>query len=393
MKKFYSIALMFVVLLSAVLFSACGDKYGKLSMSFYSSAGVEINNLELLIDNNAITDNSSAEIGVKFINIETEDIGSIIAYSPSDVVTASNYRYDGDMCYFTVKANKSSLNSKIIVKHLASNKIAELSLVVNQKSNDLQIRNSNYVVSIPDGEEINTHYINSSLTYGLLPSGSTDKIYFKFAPGYTYTSLNVEPIWEEVGENQYVTGFRTTHNSTEGKVENYMDVTSSGNYVAGAGFGYLESDLLIDAPGSFSSDGYNAMDNYGSITGKTHIGGVIGYMKGNLTIDGVDIDIHGSYDEYIDAKMTATWFSDKQSGKKGKKGNEVITNELIYYWMIAYNIPKECEKWHLNRLLTLIRVCEIKNNPPKNNKMSMNEIYSQNRSILEARRKAAKAKR
>lgn len=252
MKKFYSIALMFVVLLSAVLFSACGDKYGKLSMSFYSSAGVEIDNLELLIDNNAVTDNSSAEIGVKFINIETEDIGSIIAYSPSDVVTASNYRYDGDMCYFTVKANKSSLNSKIIVKHLASNKIAELSLVVNQKSNDLQIRNSNYVVSIPDGEEINTHYINSSLTYGLLPSGSTDKIYFKFAPGYTYTSLNVEPIWEEVGENQYVTGFRTTHNSTEGKLELYP-VTYMEGY-GDSGLKYLNETINVHFTKTLNAD-------------------------------------------------------------------------------------------------------------------------------------------
>ena len=95
---------------------------------------------------------------------------------------------------------------------------------------------------------------------------------------------------------------------------------------------------------------------------------------------------------YIDAKMTATWFSDK-AGKRGKKGNETITSELIYYWMIAYNIPAEYQKWHLNRLLTLIRVCEIKNNPPKNNKMSMNEIYSQNNTLNAARRKAAKAKR
>jgi hypothetical protein len=61
--------------------------------------------------------------------------------------------------------------------------------------------------------------------------------------------------------------------------------------------------------------------------------------------------------------------------------------------MIAYNIPSEYQKWHLNRLLTLIRVCELKNNPPKNNKMSMNEIYSQNRSLNDARRKAAKAKK
>ena len=97
--------------------------------------------------------------------------------------------------------------------------------------------------------------------------------------------------------------------------------------------------------------------------------------------------------DYIDAKMTATWFSENATKiKKGKRGNEIVTSELIYFWMIAYNIPSEYQKWHLNRLLTLIQVCEVKNNPDKK-KMSMNEIYSQQRSLNEARRKAAKARK
>lgn len=66
--------------------------------------------------------------------------------------------------------------------------------------------------------------------------------------------------------------------------------------------------------------------------------------------------------EYINAPMTATTFSKQQ---KAKQSSEIVTNELIYYWMIAYNIPSEYEKWHVNRLLTLIRVCEVKNQPAK----------------------------
>lgn len=66
--------------------------------------------------------------------------------------------------------------------------------------------------------------------------------------------------------------------------------------------------------------------------------------------------------EYIDDAMTATTFTSFQQSKMSK---EVITNELVYYWMIVYKIPYDYQKWHLNRLLTLIKVCGIKNQPPK----------------------------
>jgi len=64
--------------------------------------------------------------------------------------------------------------------------------------------------------------------------------------------------------------------------------------------------------------------------------------------------------EYIQAPMTATWFS-KEQQKRTVHNSEKITSELIYYWMIAYTIPMECQKWHINRLLTLIQVCDVKN--------------------------------
>lgn len=88
-------------------------------------------------------------------------------------------------------------------------------------------------------------------------------------------------------------------------------------------------------------------------------------------------------EEYINAPMTATWFSENNK-KGGKANNERVTAEVIYYWMISLNIPMKCEKWHLNRLLTLIRVCDIKNAPSK--KMSKRSILSQNAALNAARK-------
>lgn len=85
--------------------------------------------------------------------------------------------------------------------------------------------------------------------------------------------------------------------------------------------------------------------------------------------------------KYMSDPMTATTFKDNTPGKGGK----FITNELIYCWMAQCGIWKECEKWHINRLLTLIHVVSAENAPKK--KMSKGELYDRQRALNAARRK------
>lgn len=86
--------------------------------------------------------------------------------------------------------------------------------------------------------------------------------------------------------------------------------------------------------------------------------------------------------EYMEDPMTASWISEKKKTSGGS--GEIVTSELVYYWMIAYNIPIEFQKWHFNRLMMLIRICDAKNAPQK--KMGRTEMLQRNRALNAQRR-------
>lgn len=116
---------------------------------------------------------------------------------------------------------------------------------------------------------------------------------------------------------------------------------------------------------------------------------LIDYVRAMTITQNVNPDIYNyltrenfeEINKYIEDPYTATTFR-KDNGRPNR---EVITSEVIYYWMIYWNIPFECQRWHINRLITLIRVCSLKNQPQK--KMSQKEILSQNAALNAARRK------
>jgi hypothetical protein len=116
---------------------------------------------------------------------------------------------------------------------------------------------------------------------------------------------------------------------------------------------------------------------------------ILGYVECMIqtALPGLDVLVNMSkqnymaINEYIESSESATTFGTMPA----QKGNgEVITSELIYYWLVAFNIPFECEHWHLNRLFSLIRICNIKNSDPK--KMSRSEIANRNSEINRERK-------
>lgn len=116
---------------------------------------------------------------------------------------------------------------------------------------------------------------------------------------------------------------------------------------------------------------------------------LLDYIK-CMTLNDVDDDIYNELTqknvddiaEYIQGSHTATTISG--SGGKKKNSREVVTSELIYYWMVAHRIPFECQYWQLNRLMTLVQICNVQNQPEK--KMSKRELLERNKTLNAERR-------
>lgn len=184
--------------------------------------GQVVDSVEFLIDKNKQSEQT--QLGIKFSGIDEKDIGQVVVYSmPNELITVTNYQYVNDMCYVTLKPNMSTSYAKLVVSHLSSNKTASINLKIDQKSSDLTLLHSNYIVSIPDdGEDNYEHIIEAKKLVNLLPAGSTDKVYFKLAPEALSVS-GVTPIYEVIDdeESDLIKGFNVAPGISEGEIKVY----------------------------------------------------------------------------------------------------------------------------------------------------------------------------
>ena len=211
MKKIKILTIMMLTLLSCFVFSACGNKYEKLSLDFYAE-GNSISSVNLILDE----DNDYQDeivIGVKFSGVKEKNIGKVIFEFPNTIGTLSNQRQDGKFVYVTLNVHAPVENEEIYLKaiHVASGKSKSLPVVVDQKANDIELLSDTYIVSIPSNGA-KEHLINADSIVKLLPAGSTDQVLFNMSG--TFNNAYIETI----KQGDYIEGFKVS-SSLRDKVE------------------------------------------------------------------------------------------------------------------------------------------------------------------------------
>ena len=204
MKKIYSFILSTLILLGVMTFSACGVNYDNLDMSFYSTEGVKLSAVQLLIKE----DQEDTRIGIRFDGIDEKDIGEIeIKSIPNRLSTITHVGVEDGVYYFTIKPEYSE-KGVIQVKHWSSGKVATIPLVIDKKSNVVEANGNRLIVNIPDVDTEELYQINYTDIIKL-DNGATDDIAYKVDETYDGSKLKFYTT-DENGDMVQVADPRTT---------------------------------------------------------------------------------------------------------------------------------------------------------------------------------------
>ena len=177
MKRFYGFALIFIALFSCLVFSACGNKYKNLKMTFVDETNEAINEINLIIDNESEEPKNEMRLGVKFSGIKIGEVGNVdISCEQGLVSNAKDIDFKSNTYNFTISAIKSGVGT-LKVTHLASKKTATINLNVEQKSHNLITNEQKYIIAIPEETE-KPLKLNLKQNITLQPIGSTDTIWY-----------------------------------------------------------------------------------------------------------------------------------------------------------------------------------------------------------------------
>ncbi len=219
MKRFSKIFVILIAVMSCCFFTACGSKYKDLKMKVYDEDGSIMNSVSLLIDKDH-PEESTMDLTIKFSGIDKKDIGAIMVYSnPIGLIKVENddYRYGGKNCNITLVANKAD-KGELVVRHLSSNKKLTIPLVVDKKTEGIEVVNKNYIVDTSNTEKRN---INLNEMFNL-SSGATDLKMFKVIDKPAGVKLHNSYIEGDSynGESlEYFTGIELESNEVAGIME------------------------------------------------------------------------------------------------------------------------------------------------------------------------------